>query len=87
MLSSVNVQAFLYYWAHQCFIFSQKVPNCWCGHSWCSCYLSDGFILFLKTIVCFTCMESFFDRMKWVHSNSFQMQMANLESTPDLLPA
>ncbi len=32
-------------------------------------------------------MESSFDRMMWVQSNSFQMQMENLESTPDLLPA
>ncbi len=37
--------------------------------------------------VCFTCMENSFDRMMWVYSNSFQMQMAHLESTPDLLPA
>ncbi len=35
----------------------------------------DGYVLFLKsTIVCFTCMESSFDCMMWVHSNSFQMQ-------------
>ncbi len=32
-------------------------------------------------------MERFFDRMMWVHSNSFQMQMAHLESAPELLPA
>ncbi|MEE6515213.1 hypothetical protein FKM82_023784 [Ascaphus truei] len=36
---------------------------------------------------CFTCIESSFDRMLWVHSNCFQMQMPHLESTPDLLPA
>ncbi len=30
------------------------------------------------TIVCFTCMERSFDRMMWVQSNSFQMQMAHL---------
>ncbi len=38
-------------------------------------------------IICFTCMQSSFDCMIWVHSNSFQMQMANLESTPGLLHA
>ncbi len=32
-------------------------------------------------------MESYFDRMMWVKSNSFQMQVAHLELTPDLLPA
>ncbi|XP_075455453.1 nuclear respiratory factor 1 isoform X4 [Ascaphus truei] len=36
---------------------------------------------------CFTCIESSFDRMLWVHSNSLQMRMPHLESTPDLLPA
>ncbi len=39
------------------------------------------------TIICFTCMQSSFDCMIWVHSNSFQMQMENLESTPGLLHA
>ncbi len=38
------------------------------------------------TIICFTLYGSF-DCMMWVHSNSFQMQMAYLESTPDLKPA
>ncbi len=51
------------------------------------CYLSDGFVLFFKPNNCFTCMESSFDHMMWVQSNSFQMQMAHLESTPELLPA
>ncbi len=32
-------------------------------------------------------MERYFDRKMWVHSNSFQMQMAYLESTPDILHA
>ncbi|XP_075423436.1 metallophosphoesterase MPPED2 isoform X3 [Ascaphus truei] len=36
---------------------------------------------------CFTCIESSFDCMLWVHSNSFQMRMPHLESTPHLLPA
>ncbi len=49
--------------------------------------LMDLFCFWSLTIVCFTCMEKSFDRMMWVHSNSFQMQMAHLESTPDLLPA
>ncbi len=29
-------------------------------------------------------MESSFDRMMWVHSDIFQMQMPLLESTPDI---
>ncbi len=49
--------------------------------------LVDWFRLWSLTIVYFTCMERSFDRMMWVHSNSFQMQTAHLESTPDLLPA
>ncbi len=65
------------------FVFSQNLPNCWFGHSETSCYLSNGFVLFLKHNNCFTSMETSFDCMVWVHSNSFQMQM---ESAPDLLP-
>ncbi len=49
--------------------------------------LMDLFCFWSLTIVCFTCMERSFDRMMWVHSNSFQMQMTHLESTPDFLPA
>ncbi len=49
--------------------------------------LMDLFCFLSLTIVCFTCMESSFGRMMWVYSNSFQMQTAHLESTPDLLPA
>ncbi len=32
-------------------------------------------------------MERSFDRMMWVHNNSFQMQMEHLESTQEHLPA
>ncbi len=32
-------------------------------------------------------MESSSDRMMWVQSNSFQKQMAHLETTPELVPA
>ncbi len=49
--------------------------------------LMDLFCFWSLTIICFSCMESSFDHIMWVHSNSFQMQMAHLESTPDLLPA
>ncbi len=49
--------------------------------------LMDLFCFWSLTIICFTCMERSFDRMMRVHSNSFQMQLAHLESTPDLLPA
>ncbi len=35
--------------------------------------LMDLFCFLSITIVCFTCMESSFDHMMWVHSNSFQM--------------
>ncbi len=38
-------------------------------------------------IVCFCCIERSVDHMMWVNRNSFQMKMAHLESTPDLLPA
>ncbi len=71
------------------YCFSQNVPNCWFGHSECSCYLSlmDLFCSWSLTIVCFTCLERSFDCMMWVHSNSFQMQTPHLESTPDILPA
>ncbi len=41
--------------------------------------LMDLFCFWSLTIVCFTCMESSFNRMMWVHSNSFQMQMAYLK--------
>ncbi len=49
--------------------------------------LMDLFCFWSLTIVCFTCMERSFDCMIWVHSNSFQMQMAHIESTPEPLPA
>ncbi len=49
--------------------------------------LMDLFWFWCLTIVCFTCMERSFDHMMLVHSNSFQMQMAHLESTSELLPA
>ncbi len=49
--------------------------------------LMDLFWFLSLTIFCFTCMKRSFNRMMCVHSNSFQMQMALLESTPDLLPA
>ncbi len=46
LLFSVDVQAFLCCWDHQCILFfSQNVPNCRFGHSECSCYLSEGFVL------------------------------------------
>ncbi len=45
------------------------------------------FCFWCPTIVCFSCMKRFFDCMMWVQSNSFQIQMAHLESTPDVLPA
>ncbi len=45
-------------------------------------YICWIFFCFLTlTIVCFTCMESSFDHMMWVQSNSFQMQMAHLINT------
>ncbi len=46
--------------------------------------LMDLFCFWSLTIVHFTCMERSFDCMMWVHCNSFQMQMAHLEWTPDL---
>ncbi len=49
--------------------------------------LMGSFCFWSPTIVCFTCMERSFNGMMCVHSNSFQMQLAHLESTPDLLPA
>ncbi len=36
-------------WAHQCVLFSQNVPKCWFGHSWCSCYLSDWICFVFET--------------------------------------
>lgn len=46
----------------------------------CPCYLPDGFV----RMACFSDIERSFDRMLWVHRNSFQMQMPHLESSPDL---
>lgn len=40
MLRSSPVNLFVF--------FSQNVPDWWFGHSWCSCNLSDGFLLFLQ---------------------------------------
>ncbi len=71
------------------FFFSQNVPKLliwpllmFLLSLWWIC-----FWFWSLTIVCFTCTERSFDCMIWVHSNSFQMQMAHLESTPELLPA
>ncbi len=64
--------------------FSQNVQNCWFGHSF-PCYLSGGFDLFLNPNNClFYLFASSLDCMMWVHSKSFQIQMA---ITPDPLPA
>ncbi len=49
--------------------------------------LMDLFWFWSLKIVCFPCMESSSDRMMWVQSNSFQIQMAHLETTPELVPA
>ncbi len=49
--------------------------------------LMDLFWFWSLKIVCFPCMESSSDRMMWVQSNSFQKQMAHLETTPELVPA
>ncbi len=38
------------------------------------------------TIVCFTCMQSSFDHMMWVQSNSFQIQMAHLSLFHTAIP-
>ncbi len=57
----------------------------WLFLLWMDFSLMDLFCSWSLTIVCFTCMERSFDCMMWVHSNSFQMQTAHLESTPDLL--
>ncbi len=89
LLSFMVVQAFLCCRAHQCFLFFLKMyqtvdlvtPNV------PAISLMDLFCFWSLTIVCFTCMQSSFDCMIWVHSNSFQMQMAHLESTPGLLLA
>ncbi len=63
------------------FFFAQNVTNCWFGHSYCFCDLSDGFVSICLESICFTCKE------RSLNSNSFQMQMAHLESAPDLLSA
>ncbi len=76
LLSSVDVQAFLCCWVHQCFLFFLRMyqtvdlanPNV------PAISLMDLFCFWSLTIVCFTCMERSFDRMMWVHSNSFHMQ-------------
>ncbi len=49
--------------------------------------LMDLFCFWSLTMACFTSMERSFDLMMRVHSNSLHIQMAHLESTPDLLPA
>ncbi len=80
---------FLHEALHQCILFFLRMyqtvdlatPNV------LAISLMDLFCFWSLTIVCFTCMESSFDCMMRIQSNSFQMQMAHLESTPDLLPA
>ncbi len=85
----MDIQAFLCCWAHQCVLFFLRMyqtvdlttPNV------PAISLMDLFLFWSLTIVCFTCMESSFDRMIWVQNNSFQMQMAHSrQSTPELLP-
>ncbi len=78
LLSSVDVQVFLCCWAHQCVLFFSE----------CTKLLIWSLRMFLLSLwwICFTCMESSFGCMMCVH-NSFRMQMAHLELTPDLLPA
>ncbi len=85
-----HIQAFLCCWAHQCilfFFFSMYQTVDLATPNVPAIFLMDLFCFWSLTIVCFTCMESSFDCIMWVHSNSFQMQMPHLESTPELLPA
>ncbi len=68
------------------FFFPQNVPNCWFGHSECPCYLSNGFVLFLKS---HNCLFHLYWKILWLHDVGSQQQlpkqMTHLESSPDLL--
>ncbi len=58
--------------------FSQNVPNCWFGHSKCSCYLSNGLFCFWSlTIVCFHLHGA----LLWLHDVGSQQQLPNANGT------
>ncbi len=88
LLSSVDVQVFLCFWSHQCgLVFSECIKLL----IWLLMFLlslSDGSVLFLKPN---NHLFLLYGEILWLHdvlhSNSFQIQMTHLESTPDLLPA
>ncbi len=56
------------------FFFSQNVPNCWFGHSSCSCYLSDGFVLFLKPN---NCLFHLHGELLWPNDVGSEQQLPN----------
>ena len=77
LLSSVDVRAFLDCRAHQCVPFFLRMyqtvylatPNV------SAISLMDFFFLFHSLrMACFNCIESSFDCMLWIRSNSFQMK-------------
>ncbi len=85
LLSSMDVQAFLCCWAHQCVLFFLKrmyqtvdlaTPNV------PAISLVDFFRFWSLIIVCLTCMESSFDSMLWVHSNSSHGTLMPQMTTP-----
>ncbi len=79
LLSSMDAQAFLCCGAHQGILFfSQNEPNCWFGHSECSCYLSGGFVLFLKPNNCLFYLHR---ELLWLHDVGSQQQLPNANVT------
>ncbi len=74
-----SMRPFLCCWAHQRILFfSQNVPNCWFGYSECSCYLSDGFVLFLKPN---NCLFHLYGELLWPHDVGSQQQLSNANVT------
>ncbi len=60
------------------FFFSQNVPNCWFGHSGCSCYLFDGLVLFLNPNNCLFCL---YGELPWLQDMGSEQQLPNANGT------
>ncbi len=83
LLFSVDVQAFLCCWAHQCVLFYQNEPNCWFGQFECSCNLSNGFVLFLKSN---NCLFHLHGEVIWPHDVHSQQQLPHANDTLRINP-
>ncbi len=65
------------------FFFYQNEPNCWFGQFECSCDLSNGFVLFLKSN---NCLFHLHGEVIWLHDVRSQQQLPHANDTLRINP-